>query len=100
MSAVTQARIDRPDNEYFDNYFGRKSNGLFHGLEMQNIETYSYAVQLVAPLSSAAQRYITGNAQWYATVALPYLSQAEHQQWHSDLEIELRMMREELGSHD
>ncbi len=87
ISGIAQARIDRPDSEYFDNYFGRQSNGLFKQLGLHAVESRSYAVQLVAPLSPVAKRYITGNARWYATVTAPYLSAIEHQQWLSHFDV-------------
>ncbi len=93
MLAVAQAFEERTPEHYFDNYFGRKSHGIFRQTGFADISTTSYALQLLPPLSPAAKHYITGNAQLYTKIAAPYLSQAELNQWsgyfdpHSDTYI-------------
>jgi len=81
IAAVAKAAQNRPAHAYFDNYFGRKSNGLFKQLGFQEVTTQAFGVQQTAPLSDATKRYISGNAEWYAKVATPYLSEAERTQW-------------------
>ncbi|MDJ0617628.1 MAG: methyltransferase domain-containing protein [Calothrix sp. MO_192.B10] len=81
MLAVAQAFEARRSDSYFDNYFGRKSHGIFKQAGLQDILTTSYAVQLVPPLSEEVKHYITGNSQFYAKIAAPYLSETELKQW-------------------
>lgn len=79
--AIAQAFEERSLDNYFDNYFGRKSHSIFQQIGLQDVTTTSYAVQMLAPLSTAEKHYITGNAQLYAKIAAPYLSEAELKQW-------------------
>jgi ubiquinone/menaquinone biosynthesis C-methylase UbiE len=79
--AIAQAFEERSLDNYFDNYFGRKSHSIFKQIGLQKVTTNSYAVQLLAPLSTEEQHYIRGNAQLYANIAAPYLSEADLKQW-------------------
>ena len=79
--AIAQAFKERSLDNYFDNYFGRKSHSIFKQIGLSEVTTTSYAVQLLAPLSTEEKHYITGNAQLYAKIAAPYLSEADLKQW-------------------
>ena len=79
--AIAQAFESRSLDNYFDNYFGRKSHSIFKQIGLQEVTTTSYAIQLLAPLSTAEKHYITGNMQLYARIAAPYLSEADLKQW-------------------
>ena len=40
-----------------------------------------YAIQKLSPLEPYAKRYITGDAEWYAQIGAPYLSEEDLQRW-------------------
>ncbi|MHA1360755.1 MAG: methyltransferase domain-containing protein [Candidatus Helarchaeota archaeon] len=83
LAANAKGLQENPPDPPFDNYTGRKMNGLFREAGFKNISTKTYAIQKVAPLTPEAKRYITGNAEWYAKLAAPYMTKEEVQKWHS-----------------
>lgn len=81
ITAAAQALKDNPPNPPFDNFSGQKLRGLLLKAGLKNISTTSYAVQMVPPLTPEEQRYITGNANWYADKGRSYLSAEDFEQW-------------------
>ncbi len=81
LRATARALAETPSDPPFDNFVGRKLQGIFLQAGFQDVSTHTYAVQKVAPLKPEAKRYISGNAGWYAETAAPYLSPEELQQW-------------------
>jgi|GEM_PF-2875352 len=81
MTGVAKSFEERAGDGYFDNYFGRKSYGLFRQAGLSDIVTQTYAVQILAPLSTEERSYIQGNVEWFGTTAKPYLSEEEYQTW-------------------
>ena len=47
----------------------------------EDVSTVPHAIQKVPPLKPYAKRYITGNAEWYAEIGAPYLSEEDLQRW-------------------
>lgn len=80
VAAAAQALEDDPARR-FDNFVGRKMQGMFRRAGFTDVSTRTYAIQKVAPLSAEAKRYIAGNAEWYGLLAAPYLSQDDNQRW-------------------
>jgi len=81
LGAAARRLKKYPLNPPFDNYVGRKLDGLMKQSDLSEVSTTSYAIQLVPPLSGASKRYITGNAQWYCETAKPFLSQDDVDAW-------------------
>jgi ubiquinone/menaquinone biosynthesis C-methylase UbiE len=81
LAANARGLKENPPDPPFDNYTGRKMNGIFRAAGLKNVKTTSYAIQKTSPLTPEAKRYITGNAQWYAKIAEPYLSESEIEDW-------------------
>lgn len=81
LGAAARRLKKYPLNPAFDNYVGRKLDGLIKQANLVEVKTISYAIQLVSPLSGASKRYITGNAQWYCETAKPFLSQDDVDAW-------------------
>lgn len=80
LTAAAQALEDDP-TEGFDNFVGRKMQGMFRRAGFRDVSTRSYAIQKVAPLASEAKRYLAGNAAWYGRLAAPHISQHDRQRW-------------------
>ncbi|MDP9071513.1 MAG: methyltransferase domain-containing protein [Actinomycetota bacterium] len=80
VSAAAHALEDDPTPR-FDNFVGRKMQGLFLRTGFQDVSTRSYAIQKVAPLAPEAKRYLAGNAGWYGRLAVPYISDEDRQRW-------------------
>jgi ubiquinone/menaquinone biosynthesis C-methylase UbiE len=81
LEAAARSLSHDPPVPHFDNFVGRKMHGHFARAGFRNVTTAAYAVQQVAPLTAAARRYITGNAQWYEETAAPYLSADDQRRW-------------------
>jgi len=81
LGATARALKVCPPTLPFDNFVGRKLNGLMKQSGLSQVSTKSYAIQLVPPLSRAAKRYVAGNAQWYCETAKPFLSQDDFDAW-------------------
>ncbi len=82
LAAAARGLKEDPPKPYFNNYTGRKMQGLFLEAGLKNVQTNTYAIQKVAPLSPEAKRYITGNAEWYAKMGANFLSESDFQRWH------------------
>lgn len=82
LGATARGIEQNPPEPFFNNYTGRNLNGFFKKAGFKNISTKSYAIQKLAPLTSEAKRYITGNAEWYAKIGTPYLSETDLHEWH------------------
>ena len=83
LAATARALEEKPPEPFFNNYTGRKLNGLFQKVGIKEVATKSYAIQKLAPLIPEAKRYITGNANWYAKIGTPYLSEKELREWYA-----------------
>lgn len=81
LTANSKGLEENPPNPPFDNYAGRKMHGFFLHAGFKNITTKTYAIQKVPPLTPEAIRYITGNAEWYAKIGAPYLSEEDLREW-------------------
>ena len=81
MAAVAQGLKENPRDPPFDNFAGRKLHGMFLQAGFKDVSTVPYAIQKVSPLKAYAKRYITGNAEWYAQIGAPYLSEEDLQRW-------------------
>ncbi len=81
MAATAQALKENPPEPLFDNFVGRKMHGVFLQAGFKGVSTTTYAIQKLSPLTPEAKRYITGNAEWYAKIGSPYLSEEDLQQW-------------------
>ena len=81
LAATAQALKENPPEPPFDNFVGRKLHGMFLQASFKNVSTVTYAIQKLSPLEPCAKRYIRGNAEWYARVGAPYLSEEDLQQW-------------------
>lgn len=81
LAAMAQALRENPPEPLFDNFVGRKLHGLFLQAGFKDVSTTTYAIQKLSPLTPEAKRYITGNAEWYAKIGSPYLSEEDLQQW-------------------
>lgn len=81
VTAAAQALKDNAPNPPFDNFAGQKLRGLLLKAGLKNVSTTSYAVQMLPPLTPEANRYITGNAKWYADKGRLYLSEEDCEQW-------------------
>lgn len=81
VALAARALEETPDTPFFDNFVGRKTYGMFRKAGFSNVTTRSYAIQKLAPLTSAAKRYISGNAAWYGQQAAAYLSPDERATW-------------------
>lgn len=81
LAAMAQALKENPPEPLFDNFVGRKMHGLFLQAGFKDVSTTTYAIQKLSPLTPEAKRYITGNAEWYAKIGSPYLSEEDLQQW-------------------
>lgn len=80
LAATAQSLKDNPLNPPFDNFSGRKLQGVMLNAGFKNVSTTSYALQILPPLIPEEKRYITGNAQWYANKSKPYLSEEDCKQ--------------------
>ncbi len=80
VAAAAQALEDDTARR-FDNFVGRKMQGMFLRSGFSDVSTRTYAIQKVAPLAAEAKRYITGNAEWYGLLAAPYLPQDDNERW-------------------
>lgn len=90
VASAARGLEEAPAATAFDNFVGRKTHGMFWKAGFKNVSTRSYAIQKVPPLTPEAKRYITGNANWYAQQAAPYLSTDERQQWEEAFEPGLK----------
>ena len=81
VAAAARALDEDPATPQFDNFVGRKMQGMFLRAGFRDVSTRSYAIQKVAPLVPEAKRYITGNAGWYGRMAAPYLTPQEQERW-------------------
>lgn len=81
LAAVALALKEKTSELQFDNFTGRKLHGLFLQAGIKNVSTTTYAIQKLSPLSSETKRYISGNAEWYAKIGAPYLSEEDLHQW-------------------
>jgi ubiquinone/menaquinone biosynthesis C-methylase UbiE len=81
VAAAARALDEDPATPQFDNFVGRKMQGMFLRAGFRDVFTRTYAIQKVAPLSSEAKRYLAGNAGWYGRLAAPHLSAEDVQQW-------------------
>lgn len=81
LAATAQGLKESPPEPLFDNFVGRKMHGLFLQAGFKNVSTTTYAIQKLSPLTPETKRYITGNAEWYAKIGFPYLSEGDLQQW-------------------
>lgn len=81
VTAAARALAEDHGTSRFDNFVGRKMNGVFREAGFTNVATRSYAIQKVPPLSPADKRYIASNARWYGDRASPYLSNEERVGW-------------------
>ncbi len=81
LAATARGLKESPPEPLFDNFVGRKMHGLFLQAGFKNVSTTTYAVQKLSPLTAEAKRYITGNAEWYAKIGSPYLSEEDLRQW-------------------
>ena len=81
MAAAAQALKENPPNPPFDNIVGRKLHGMFLQAGFKDVSTVTYAIQKLSPLEPYAKRYITGDAEWYAQIGAPYLSEEDLQRW-------------------
>lgn len=81
LAAAAQVLKENPLEPLFDNFIGRKMQGLFLQSGLKDVSTTSYAIQKLSPLIPEAKRYITGNAEWHAKIGSPYLSEEDLKQW-------------------
>ena len=81
VKAVATALQEDPTAPDFDNFVGRKMNGMFLEAGFTEVTTQSYAIQKVPPLRPEDKRYITANAHWYGEIAGKYLSDEDRLQW-------------------
>lgn len=81
LGATARALKEDSGAPTFDNFVGRKMNGLFRQVGFADVATRSYAIQKVSPLTPEEKRYVTANARWYGDRAAPFLSDADHLQW-------------------
>ncbi len=81
LAATAQGLRENPPEPLFDNYVGRKLHGLLLQAGFKDVSTTSYAIQKLSPLTPEAKRYIAGNAEWYANIGSPLLSEEDLQQW-------------------
>lgn len=81
LAAAAQVLKENPPEPLFDNFVGRKMQGLFLQAGLKDVSTTSYAIQKLSPLIPEAKRYITGNAEWHAKIGTPYLSEEDLKQW-------------------
>jgi len=81
MAATARRLQENPPEPLFDNYVGRKMHRFFLQTGFKDVSTKTYAIQKLSPLTPEAKRYITGNAEWYARMGSPYLSEEDLQQW-------------------
>jgi SAM-dependent methyltransferase len=70
-----------PSVPQFDNFMGRKMHGLFLRSGFEDVSIRTYAIQVIAPLSPEAKRYLQGNAEWLGATAAPYLLEEDRRQW-------------------
>ena len=81
LAAAAQALKENPPEPIFNNFIGRKMNGLFLQAGLKDVSTTSHAIQKLPPLAPEAKRYITGNAEWHAKIGTPHLSEEDLKQW-------------------
>lgn len=81
LAAADRALVETPPDPPFDNYAGRKVNGLMRNAGLADVATRSWAIQFTAPLAPPAARYIRGNAEWYARTATPFLDAPDQAAW-------------------
>ncbi len=81
LAAAAQVLKENPLEPLFDNFIGRKMQGLFLQAGLKDVSTTSHAIQKLSPLIPEAKRYITGNAEWLAKIGTPYLSEEDLKQW-------------------
>ena len=83
LTATAKGLQEKPPDQFFNNYTGRKLHGHFLKAGLKDVSTKSYAIQKLAPLTPEAKRYITGNAKWYADIGAPYLSEKDFRDWYA-----------------
>lgn len=83
MAAAARALKENPLEPIFDNFSGRKMHGLFSKEQLKDINTTSYAIQKVQPLTPEIKKYITGNAEWLIKIGHQYLLEEDINQWRS-----------------
>lgn len=88
LAATAQGLQERPPDSYFDNYTGRRLNGLLREAGFLDVKTTSYAIQKVPPLSEEAKRYIAGNARWYVSAGAVHLSSEDVWRWRAHFDPE------------
>lgn len=81
LTGAARALADGSDSSRFDNFVGRKMQGMFVQAGFTAVSTQSYAIQKVSPLSPATKRYIRSNAEWYGQTARLYLSDEDQSRW-------------------
>ena len=81
VTAAAHALEGDPDAPRFDNFVGRKMQGMFLRTGFEKVSTRTYAIQKVAPLAAEAKRYIVGNAGWYGRLAAPHLTDEDRERW-------------------
>jgi ubiquinone/menaquinone biosynthesis C-methylase UbiE len=81
VAAAAHALEADPSASRFDNFVGRKMQGMFRRAGFHDVRTRSYAIQKVAPLAREAKRYLAGNAGWYGQTAASHLSDDDRQRW-------------------
>ncbi|MFQ5931402.1 MAG: methyltransferase domain-containing protein [Nitrospiraceae bacterium] len=97
LAAAAQALKEHPLDPPFDNFVGRKLHGLFLHAGFQDVSTVTYAIQKLSPLTPEGKRYIAGNAEWYAKIGAPYLSEEDRRRWraHFDAKSEEYILERE-----
>ena len=81
VTAAAHALEQESADSRFDNFVGRKMQGMFVRAGFRDVRTRTYAIQKVAPLSSEAKRYLAGNAGWYGRLAAPHVSPEDAERW-------------------
>lgn len=81
LAGTAKGLKENPPDPPFDNFAGRKLHGLLLEAGFEDVSTTTYAIQKTAPLKPETKRYIAGNAEWYAKIAAPYLSEEDLRQW-------------------
>lgn len=81
VTAAAHALRHNPPTPFFDNFFGRRLQGLFDASGFADIATRSYAIQKTAPLNPETRRYITKNAMWYLDTGRSYLAGEDIDRW-------------------
>lgn len=69
------------EKSYFDNHMGQKLHGLLLKSGIKDLDTASYAIQKVQPLSDEVIHYVSRNGLWYLEKAKDHLSKEEINEW-------------------